>query len=309
MTIRDVARESGFSVATVSRVLNNSGVVRTETRRRIEAVTERLRYTPNSAARTLITRKTHTLGVVLPDLYGEFFSEVIRGIDRTAQQNGYHLLLSSSHNHEDEIEAAVEAMHGRVDGLVVMSPGIGAKKVVAALPRTLRIVLLNCDVEGESLDAINLDNYGGSHAMVCHLQACGHRRIAMIRGEARNHDARERLRGYRDALRAGPGEWAEDLELPGNFSESSGYEAAQRVLTLSPRPTALFAANDSMAIGALSALREADLIIPGEMAVAGFDDIPMARYASPPLSSVHVPIDELGRRATRKLLDAVEGGP
>lgn len=306
ITIRDVARESGFSVATVSRVFNNSGAVREETRRRVVAVGGQLGYTPNRAARSLITRKTHTLGVVLPDLHGEFFSEVIRGIDRTAQSDGYHLLVSSSHNHKTEIETAVAAMHGRVDGLVVMSPGIGARVLVPGLPRNLPLVLLNCDVDGEMLDAVSIDNYGGACAMVEHLLAIGHRRIAIIQGEAKNFDARERLRGYRDALREGMVERSTSLELEGDFTESGGYRATRRILELNPRTTAVFAANDSMAMGALSAFREAGVEVPSEIAVAGFDDIPIARYASPPLTSVRVPIAELGRRATRKLLDAMK---
>lgn len=306
MTIRDVARESGFSVATVSRVLNGSAAVRQETRRRVEDAARRLRYTPNSAARSLITRRTHTLGVVLPDLHGEFFSEVIRGIDQAAQGSGYHLLVSSSHNHEAEVGAAVEAMHGRLDGLIVMSPGIGARAIVASLPRVLPLVLLNCDVEGEALNAVNIDNYGGARAMVEHLLAIGHRRIAIIQGEAKNFDARERLRGYRDALREGEAERSEALELEGDFTESGGYRAARRLLELEPRPTAVFAANDSMAIGALSAFREAGVAVPGEVAVAGFDDIPIAHYASPPLTSVRVPIIDLGRRATCKLMELMK---
>jgi len=306
ITIRDVAREAGVSVATVSRVFNDSGPVGEETRQRILSIATRLRYTPDGAARSLITRRTNTLGVLLPDLYGEFFSEVIRGIDPTAQRSGYHILVSRAHNDKREIEAAMRAMRGRVDGLVVMSPDIDAAALVANLPDDCPVVLLNCVVEGTDYDSLNIDNFGGAYAMVTHLLGRGHERIAFIAGHERNHDAAERLRGYRAALRNARAESKKEWERTGDFTESSGYRAASEIAALSPRPTAIFAANDSMAIGALSALREADLRVPQDVAVAGFDDIPMARYMSPPLTSVHVAIGELGERATRTLLHAIE---
>ena len=306
ITIRDVAREAGVSVATVSRVFNDSGPVGGETRQRILDVAARLRYTPDSAARSLITRRTNTLGVLLPDLYGEFFSEVIRGIDPTAQRSGYHILVSRSHNDRRELEAAMRAMRGRVDGLVVMSPDIDAEALVDNLPADCPVVLLNCAVEGSDFDSLNIDNFGGAHAMVSHLVALGHRRIAFITGHERNHDAAERLRAYRAAVEEGGAEWREEWERAGDFTEASGYRAAAEIAALSPRPTAIFAANDSMAIGALSALREAGVRVPEDIAVAGFDDIPISRYMSPPLTSVHVAISELGERATRTLLHAVD---
>ena len=306
MTIRDVAREAGVSVATVSRVLNDSGPVGVETRRRILEVAAALRYTPDSAARSLITRRTGTLGVLLPDLYGEFFSEVIRGIDATAQRGGYHLLVSSSHNDKGAVEAAMRAMRGRVDGLVVMSPDVDAQALVANLADTTPVVLLNCDVASTAFDALNIDNFGGASAMVRHLLARGHERIGFIGGGDRNHDAIERLRGYRETLAEAGIAPHPEWERSGDFTESGGYHAATELVALDPRPTAIFAANDSMAIGALSAIREAGLDVPRDVVVVGFDDIPIARYMSPPLTTVHVAINELGERATRMLLQAVE---
>lgn len=306
ITIRDVAREAGVSVATVSRVLNQSDSVHEKTRRRVLEVSKALRYTPNIAARTLITSKTSTLGVLLPDLHGEFFSEVIRGIDQAAQRQAYHLLVSSSHNEKSEIEAALRAMHGRVDGLIVMSPGIDAQTLTGNLPATLPVVLLNCFVDGSSFDSLNVDNFAGAYAVVRHLTALGHQRIAFIRGSEPNYDAAERLRGYRTAMLDGEGEWSEQLEFLGNFTESAGQRAVSAILQMTPRPTAIFAANDAMAIGALSALRDAGVEVPGEIAVVGFDDIPIARFMHPPLSSVRVEISELGGRAVERLLHAID---
>src|SRR6185436_8026187 len=158
-TIKDVAREAGVSVATVSRVLNDKGPIRPETRQRIQEVAARLGYAPDAAARSLSTRKTGTVGVLLPDLYGEFFSEVIRGLDLTARRSGYHILVSSSHSDRSEVEAVLRTLRGRVDGLIVMSPEADARALEANLPDSLPIVLLSCRVEGTAFDSINIDNY------------------------------------------------------------------------------------------------------------------------------------------------------
>jgi LacI family transcriptional regulator len=305
VTIKDVAREARVSVATVSRVFNDSGPVSENARQRIREVAERLRYVPNSAARSLITSKTNTVGVLLPDLYGEFFSEVIRGMDQTAQKNGYHLLLSSSHDDKAEIEAVLRAMRGRIDGLIAMSPHLDAPALVTNLPPTLPVVLLNCALHGKAYDSLAIENFRGAHAMVRHLIALGHDRVAIIKGAAHNFDAAERLRGYRRALREAKITPRRAWEAAGDFTESAGHYAATALITLDPRPTAIFAANDSMAIGALSAVREAGLRVPEDVAVAGFDDIPLARFMSPPLSSVHVAIAELGARAVDTLVGAI----
>jgi LacI family transcriptional regulator len=305
-TIKDVAREANVSIATVSRVFNDSGPVSEATRLRIREVAARLRYSPHGVARSLITAKTSTIGVLLPDLYGEFFSEVIRGMDQAAQPAGYHLLVSSSHDAKDEIESALRAMRGRVDGLVVMSPHLDAPSLVANVPPTHPIVLLNCAVTGDGYDALTIENQRGAHAMVQHLLGLGHRAIAIITGADGNYDAAERLEGYRRAMReagiAVPGEW----EIPGDFTEASGFRAIATLLAMPDRPSAVFAANDAMAIGALSALRDASVSVPDEIAVVGFDDIPLARYMSPPLSSVHVDIAALGTRAVETLVHAID---
>lgn len=307
VTIKEVAKEAGVSIATVSRVFNDSGPVNDDTREKIMAVARRLRYTPHGGARSLIMAKTNTLGVLLPDLYGEFFSEVIRGIDQAARRAGYHVLLSSSHNKADEIGAAMKAMRGRVDGLIVMYPDINKRILTASLSDSMPLVLLNCDIQGDDYVCINIDNYTGAYAMVQHLIEVGHRRIAMIKGAPSNFDAAERLRGYRAAMRDGKAECSGALEHFGDFSEAAGFTAAEAILDLDPRPTAIFAANDATAIGALSAARQKGLEVPADVAIAGFDDIPMAGYINPPLSSVHVPINELGGRAITCLIDAVTG--
>lgn len=303
VTIREVARAASVSVATVSRVLNDKGPVRDETRCRVLGIARKLSYAPNGAARSLITRKTSTLGVLLPDLYGEFFSELIRGIDSCARESGYHILVSGSHSDRAEIEAVLRATRGRVDGLIVMSPDLGARALRNNPVDGLPIVLLNGN--GQRFDSIHVDNYGGARTMVRHLIGLGHRRIAHLSGPVGNSDAAERLRGYRDAMRTVSRQFAKDLVIEGDFREAAGYRVGAILLKRENPPTAVFAGNDSMAIGLLAAFQEAGVRVPRDVAVAGFDDIPIARFTTPALSTVRVPIAELGSRATRRLLQMI----
>ena len=303
-TIKDVAREASVSIATVSRVFNDAAVVREETARRIRAAAVKLRYAPHGGARSLITNRTNTIGVLLPDLYGEFFSELIHGIDLTARRSRYHILVSRSWEGRTEIEEAMRAMRGRVDGLVLMSPHVDADALLN-LPASLPVVLLCSESKGHAVDSVTIQNSRGAREMVEHLVATGHRRIAIIKGSAGNFDAAERLRGYRAGLRVAGIDPDPKLECEGDFTECGGYAAAIELISRDPRPTAIFAANDSMAIGALSALRESGVRVPEDIAVAGFDDIPLARYMDPPLSSVRVPISDLGARAVETLLHAI----
>jgi LacI family transcriptional regulator len=305
ITIRDVAQRAGVSVTTVSRALNGTGPVSDEARRRVEAASAELRYLPHGTARSLITRRTDVFGVVLPDLFGEFFSEVIRGMDPRAQERGYHLLLSSSHDGRREIEFAVGAMRGRVDGMIVMSPTVSGAELAESLPPDVPVVLLNCDVAGTDFPAINVDNFGGARQMVRHLIGLGHRRVAMVTGSAANFDARERLRGFRAALAEHPG--VQGVEAPGDFTEAGGYRAALALLADPNPPTAIFCANDAMAVGAISALRVAGKRVPDDVAVAGFDDVPIGRYLSPSLSSVRVDVNHVGARAVELLCHAIAG--
>lgn len=304
VTIKDVARQADVSVASVSRVFSGANVVSKETSQRIRDAAAALRYTPHSGARSLITSKTHTLGVLLPDLYGEFFSELIRGIDLAARRAGFHILVSLSHAGRSEIEEAMRAMRGRVDGVLLMSPHADAESL-SNIPSNLPVVLLCSASGGSEVDSITIQNFRGAREMVAHLISHGHRRIAIIKGAADNYDSAERLRGYRSALREAGISGERALEMDGDFTEGGGHAAAVTLLELDARPTAIFAANDCMAIGALSALREREVRVPDEMAVAGFDDIPLARYVDPPLSSVHVPICELGERGVERLLVSI----
>src|SRR6187455_2334934 len=254
-TIKDVARVAQVSVATVSRALNGHHNVTAEVRRRVEEAAGQLRYVPHAAARSLSSRRTQTMGVVLPDLHGEFFSELVRGIDQAARAHGLHLLVSSYHGHPEEQGESLRTLRGRVDGLLVMSPFAGAPETFADRPASaLPMVLINSPAAPGG-DVLSVDNYGGARAMMRHLVDCGHRRIAFVAGPEGNFDAHERLRGYRDALAEllpDAGEWV----LPGTFDEASGHRAGQALLKTPSRPDAVFAANDMMAPGCLFAFSQ-----------------------------------------------------
>ena len=305
-TIRDVARAAGVSIATVSRVFNDSPRVSPEARQRVRSAATRLDYWPNSAARSLTTSRTHTLGVLLPDLFGEFFSEVIRGIDHAARREHYQVLVSSSHADTAGLIAAAQSMRGRIDGLVAMVPERGNVASVRRLSQRFPVVLLNPPAGLDGFRTVSIANYDGAHSMVRHLVELGHRRIAIVKGPSGNIDSEERLRGYRTALLNAEIAVDPALEVRGDFTESSGYQAAAALLRLVPRPTAVFAANDSMAVGLLCALRDAQIAVPRDVTVAGFDDIEIARYMSPALTTVHVDAYQLGERAFRSLIELIQ---
>jgi LacI family transcriptional regulator len=290
----------------VSRVLNSSPRVRDDTRARVLEVARELRFAPNGAARTLSRRQATALGVILPDLYGEFFSELLRGIDLEAQRAGHALLVSSSHHDARGVSVAVRAMRGRVDGLLVMAPEVSSAALASALPDGLPVVILNTAPTVGAAAAVTVDNMGGTRAVVQHLARLGHRRVAFISGPAHNADASARFRGYRAAMRSADLPMHDDLVARGDFTEEGGWSAARALVAQRrPRPSAVFAANDAMAVGALLALREADIDVPGDISVVGFDDIPIARYVTPGLTTVRVAIDVLGARAAALLFRAL----
>jgi LacI family transcriptional regulator len=305
--IKDVAREAGVSVATVSRVFNDSELVSDDTRRLVRDVAGRLKYWPNGAARSLITSRTHAIGVLLPDLYGDFFSELIRGIDLAARAEGFHLLVSGSHADTQALVAALRSMRGRIDGLVVMAPDVDAAAAIQDAAGAAPVVVLDPGLGLAGCDTISIANQDGAFRMVRHLVDLGHRRIATVTGPSRNVDAQQRVVGYRAALASAGIAHDMALEIEGDFTEPSGYRAVETLLALSPRPSAVFFGNDNMAIGALAALSAQGVRVPEDMAIAGFDDIAMARYLTPALTTVHVDLLEFGARAIKRLLAVKDG--
>lgn len=302
-TIRDVARVAGLSVASISRVLNGHNHVHPDTRKKVLDAMDSLGYMPNAAARSLSTAKSHAIGVVLPDLHGEFFSELVRGMDKAANERGYLLLLSTMHADSKLAGQAMGTMRGRVDGVIVMAPQLLVDDLSRALPPGLSAVLINSPDDSDHHN-FRIDNRGGVMLMVRHLLANGRKNIVHLSGVQDNLDAAERAAAFREAMQS----LAPDLPLKiieGDFSDESGERLVQQLLSEGTECDAIFAANDMMALGALQALRTVGVKVPSQIAVAGFDDIPLARYLG--LTTMRVDIAGLGARAVTRLLDDLEG--
>ncbi|MBA4000666.1 LacI family DNA-binding transcriptional regulator [Brevundimonas sp.] len=309
-TIKDVAARARVSVASVSRVLNDQGVVGEDTRRRVMEAVDALSYVPHSGARSLITRKTDTVGVILPDLFGEFFSELIRGMDLAAREKRLHLIVSSSHDDAEEASFAIKSMRGRVDGLIILSPHLDAAALAASMPRSLPVLLMNGGARDVERSSIIVDNHGGAEAMTRHLLDQGRRRVAHVAGPGGNLEAEARRAGYLAAM-AGAG--IEPVVLDGDFDQASGYRAGAAIAAMDIRPDAVFAGNDMMALGVLLALQEAGLRCPEDVAVGGFDDVPISSLVRPTLTTMRIDIAGTGRRALERLVsligDAGESSP
>ncbi len=301
-TIRDVARQAEVSVASVSRVLNRFENVSEQTRARVMAAVEALGYVPHAGARSLSLARTGAIGVVLPNLHGEFFSEIVRGMDQLATARGYLLLLSNMHADRGTAEAVLKAMRGRVDGLVVMAPHLEDEQFATALPGGIPAVLVNTRAKVVR-PSIHLDNAGGARAVAEHFVSTGRRRIVHIAGPVGNIDADERAEAFRNALKAHPDVQLETMQ--GDFHEESGTAAAETLIRAGQAFDAVFAGNDMMAIGALESLRRAGLRVPQDVAVAGFDDVPLASHLG--LTTVRVRMAELGERAIERLISMLEG--
>lgn len=297
-TIRDVARKSNLSIASVSRALNGHTNVHPETRARIIAVAAELGYVPNAAARSLSTARTGAIGVVLPDFHGEFFSEIMRGMDRSASVHGYQLLLSNTHSDNMMATQAIAAMLGRVDGLVVMAPSFATADLLRTLPMHVPMVLVNTG-EGTRHHTIHIDNRLGAAIAVRHLLDLGCKRVIHLAGPADNIDGHERREGFLDAMR----DLAPTLPIrvcAGEFQEDNADRIVRELLAENAEFDAIFAANDMMALGALHALRAGNVDVPGQVSVVGFDDIPLARYLS--LTTLRVDVAGVGSRAIERLI-------
>ncbi|QXD15371.1 LacI family transcriptional regulator [Rhodocaloribacter litoris] len=306
VTIRDVARAAGVSPSTVSRAFNNSPLVKPETREHVLRIAAKMRYVPNATARNLTLQKTEVLGLILPKPREEFYLELIRGTDEAASQAGYKLLISSTNNRLEDVVGALQTMHGMVDGLLINSPHHDVATLSHLLPEDLPVVFLQSAIDDEPFDCFRIANRRGAYLAVKHLIDLGHRQIALIKSEEQNFETRERLQGCYDAFREAGITPEPTFEFTGTFTQESGYRAGVEFLKLDRRPTAIFAFDDHMAIGALRAIREAGLSVPDDVAIIGFDDVMSARLAIPPLSSVRVPVRDMGAQAVYRLIELLD---
>lgn len=305
-TIFEVAKRAGVSIGTVSRVINNRDRVSPQTRERVLAAIRELDYHANAHARALAQQRTSTLGLVIPQVNDPFFYQIVRGVEEAASGANYSLLIAS----QSRVPASEHRyLHlfrrGHVDAMVLVAIEIRVHEVQEIIRQGIPVVLVQLDIEG-TVPTFLTDNYGGARAMAEHLVLKHqYRRIAYITGTDHTSDSRERLRGLRDVLQEHGLTLPSEYVVPGDYLRTSGYRAMQQLLDLPTPPEAVFAANDQMAVDAMLAIRDRGLHVPDDVAVVGFDDIPMASYVSPPLTTVHQPVYELGWHAARMALDVI----
>jgi DNA-binding LacI/PurR family transcriptional regulator len=302
----DVGRLAGVSHQTVSRVINGSRHVRPETRRRVLAAMDELGYRPNFIARALATGRTNTLGVVSFDttLYGP--ASTLLGIERAAHEAGYFIVVASMKALDrPSLADAVERLRVQgVDGILVIAPLRVAAEALLHAPSDIPLVAVEAGPDGE-LPVVQVDQALGASRATAHLLDLGHATVWHLAGPDEFLESAQRLAGWRDTLRAAGAE--PPPPLTGDWSARSGYDLGRR-LARDPEVTAIFVANDQMALGVLRAMHEAGRVIPDDVSVVGFDDVPEAAYFLPPLTTIRQDFDELGSRSLRLLLRRIDDG-
>ena len=308
-TMKRIAGELGVSITTVSKVLNNHADISAATRTRVLAKVEELGYQRNAVARSLSLRRTHTLGIVIPDLMHSFFVEIIAGIEPVASVRGYGLLLCSSSEDPRKERAELEMLRGRqVDGVVLASThGSGNTEMLQQLARqgTAIVMIDRDDYPSVKCHRVLTDDEQVGRLATAHLLDAGRRAIAHIGGPAIVH-AKRRERGWREALKARGIKPPDDWIVRGGFMESDGYRAMQRLLAVRPRVDAVFAANDPAAIGAMKAMWDAKLRVPDDIAVVGVGDIALGDLLRVPLTTVGWSRRDQGRHAAELLLNGID---
>lgn len=315
-TQADVARLAAVSQPLVSYVLSGdpNAPVAPETRARVMAAIAELGYVPSHAARSLRSQRALAIGAIIPDITNPFYPAFARGIQNVAESEGYDLIAYNSDGLLDrERKFMQSALAGRVDGVILSPFQITMDELADVAEMNIPVVALTSrrPAAGRApVDTVHVDSVGAARQAVEHLVARGHRRIGMIAGEAGTPPREDRVLGYLQAIEACGLQADEMLVRGADFNEDGGYRAAHELLRLSPRPTAIFAANDLMAMGAMAALHESGLRVPNDVAIVGFDDIPAARLLAPPLTTVAQYPDRLGERTAELLLDRLRGdGP
>jgi len=306
-TLEMVARAAGVSPSTVSRIINGTAAVSSERRLAVERAIARLDFRPNPAARGLASGRSMTVGVVTQAIDSPYYGEGLRGIEAHLQANGYAPLFMSGHwSARDEERALAQFAARRVDGVIFFAGRLG-DKALAAFARLVPTVVTGRRLAGPGLASLKADDEEGARLATRHLAGLGHRRIAFLAGPGDNLDAREREAGYRRALAEAGIAFDAGLVATGDFHESGGLQAVNRLLDRGARFTALFCANDQMAQGACLALARRGLRVPADVSVVGFDDLPGSSYTIPPLTTVRQSVFTLGECAARALLEMIGG--
>lgn len=309
LTLEQVAKLAGVSRSTVSRVVNDSPNVRPEVRERVWEVVRKNNYQPHAAARSLVTRRTHIIGVVIPEAVTTLFTDpffplFLCGVTETCNARNYHLMLSLFNGPAGQQEMYRRVVRsGHLDGVIVASTRLDDPLVPQLLQDGVAFVLVGRHPD-ERVNYVDADNVGAARMAVEHLIRQGHQRIATITGPLSTGHGQDRLAGYRQALEAHRLPVRDDLIFEGDFTEGSGSKGVQRLLPASP--TAIFAASDTMAIGALKELRQAGLRLREDVALVGFDDVPISAALEPALTTVRQPIQRLGSMSADLLLRLLE---
>lgn len=304
ITIRDVAQHAQVSVTTVSHVINGTRFVSAEAMARVRAAIAALNYVPSAVARSLKSSRTHTVGMMIPNNSNPYFAEIIRGIEDACFAAGFNVILCNSDDDPHKQATYVRVLSEKqVDGLIVLSSGGDPELLDTLRGASMPQVLVDREIDDLAADLVEVDHAGGARLAVAHLIGLGHARIACIAGPLALSPARQRVQGWRSALQAA-GLWHSDaLVADGAFTAEGGH-AAMRAL-LAHRPSAVFASNDLMAIGAICAAADAGLRVPQDLSVVGFDDIALAAYSNPPLTTIAQPKQQTGELAARLLLQRI----
>lgn len=306
-TVRDVARLAGVSAMTVSRVINGQSGVSAETRERIEAAIAQLDYAPSKVASSLISQKTGLIGMIVPDVSNPFFGPIVRGAETTARKAGFKLLLCNSESDlRLEREYITDLISHRVEGLLIAPVGDSSRQNLGRyVDGNFPIVLLDRLIAGLDCDSVTLDNTDGARQLVAHLIATGHRRIAFVTDADDVSTGRQRLAGYQKALADAGLPFDEDLVFHTSTDQMGGYRAAQQVLAAPERPSAIFAVNNMTAVGVMQALRQANLAVPDDIALACFDDVQHLAVISPFLTVIDQPAEDMSKVAMQLLLERI----
>jgi LacI family transcriptional regulator len=306
VTIRDVARRAGVAPITVSRVLNNSGYFSQEIKARVDRAAAELNYVPNLLARSLRSHRTNTLALVLSDVTNPFWTTVARGAEDAASREGFTVFLcNSDENERKQEEYLAVLLRKRVDGILLV-PARSTPEPVRMIQRQgIQVVVMDRSVPGAQVDVVRGSSLQAAQLLMRHLLQLGHRRIAVLSGPEQVSTARERVDGARQALVEAGLAPNSLVVLYHGYTVDSGYRMARQALALTPRPTAFFAANNFIAIGAIQALRECNLRVPTDLSLVAFDDLPISWMAEPFLTVAAQPAYEMGRRATELLLQRI----
>jgi LacI family transcriptional regulator len=307
--IADVARHAGVSQSTVSRVLNDSAPVSAEVRERVEAAIRELRYTPNALASGLRRGRSQTIGVLVPDVVNTFYAEIARAIEDTCSQHDYNVILCHTDENQKKEERYLQVLRSkRVDG-IIMAPTDGSSPEAENCIRSGVPVVEVDRRSGAARDAVVVDNESGAYQLIQHLLGLGHRRIAVITGPSEKSTGRERLSGYRRALQDAGLTVDPALIFQGDFRAASGHHITAELLKTQAwlGVTALFVANNAMATGAINAIREAGVRVPGSLALGIFDDPEWARLITPPTTAVQQPAYLVGSTAADLLMKRLRG--